>query len=114
MALCQRLLLSPRYSRIVSSASLWHTARRCCSSRSWTEEEDAGLTRICGETIKALPAWVATTSVSQLLDRAVRRSLRRSPRQKEDNEAVFEGRGVNEMLVRVRDLGLENREADRR
>ncbi|KAF4732469.1 hypothetical protein FOZ63_025080, partial [Perkinsus olseni] len=33
---------------------------------------------------------------------------------KEDNEAVFEGRGVNEMLARVRDLGLENREADRR
>ncbi|KAF4671663.1 hypothetical protein FOL46_010030 [Perkinsus olseni] len=81
---------------------------------SWTEEEDAGLTRICGETIKALPAWVATTSVSQLLDRAVRRSLRRGTRQKEDNEAVFEGRGVNEMLARVRDLGLENREADRR
>ncbi|KAF4729778.1 hypothetical protein FOZ63_023516 [Perkinsus olseni] len=115
MALCKRLLLSPQYSRVVSSASLWRTARRCCSSRSWTEEEDAGLTRICGETIKALPAWVATTSVSQLLDRAVRRSLRRGPRQKEeDDKAVFEGRGVNEMLARVRDLGLENREVDRR
>ncbi|EER17645.1 hypothetical protein Pmar_PMAR023566 [Perkinsus marinus ATCC 50983] len=104
-------LLPPQTSTKLQYASLWHVLKRCYSNRPWTKEEDAGLSRICGDVIKALPAWVATTSVTQLLDRALKRALRQ---RQEDGVAVFEGRDVNEMLVRLRDLGLENREVDRR
>ncbi|KAF4676381.1 hypothetical protein FOL47_006295 [Perkinsus chesapeaki] len=97
-----------RYTRPITVLRpyLWNVSRRYFSTRPWTTEEDTRLVQICGDTMKALPAWVATTSVSQLIDRSLRRASR--------GEAILEGRSSEELLGRIRDLGLESRDSDRR